>query len=286
MMIPKKTFGRTGHESTRVLFGGAALHKVTQEEADATLEVLFEYGINHIDTAASYGESEQWIGPWMKRHRERFFLATKTEERTRQGARDSLHRSLELLHTDHVDLFQIHNLSTQAEWEIALGPGGALEAFVEARQQGLVRFIGVTGHGTDIARLHKNALDRFDFDSVLLPYNYAMMQNRQYAADFLELLKTCEQRNVAVQTIKSITRAPWGDHPQTRSTWYQPLEEQADIDLAVHWVLGTPAVFLNSVADVHLLPRVLDAAQRFQRRPSDDEMKALADRAILAPLFT
>ena len=160
-----------------------------------------------------------------------------------------------------------------------------LEAFVEAREQGLVRFIGVTGHGTDIARLHKAALERFDFDSVLLPYNYTMMQNPRYAADFIELLRTCEQRNVAVQTIKSITRAPWGDHPQTRNTWYQPLEEQADIDLAVHWVLGEPAVFLNSAADIHLLPRVLDAAQRYQRKPVDDEMSTLADRASLEPLF-
>jgi len=222
----------------------------------------------------------------MEHYRERFFLATKTEDRTRQAARESLHRSLELLRTDHVDLFQIHNLSTQVEWEIALGPGGALEAFVEAREQGLVRFIGVTGHGTDIARLHKGALERFDFDSVLLPYNYPMMQNLRYAAGVIELLNICEQRNVAVQAIKSITRAPWGDQPQTRSTWYQPLEDQADIDLAVHWVLGEPAVFLISVADIHLLPRVLDAAHRFQRRPSQDEMKGLLARANMEPLFT
>lgn len=285
-MIPKMPFGRTGHESTRVLFGGAALGAVTQAEADATLDVLLEYGINHIDTAASYGEAERRIGPWMEHYRERFFLATKTEDRTRQAARESLHRSLELLRTDHVDLFQIHNLSTQVEWEIALGPGGALEAFVEAREQGLVRFIGVTGHGTDIARLHKGALERFDFDSVLLPYNYPMMQNLRYAAGVIELLNICEQRNVAVQAIKSITRAPWGDQPQTRSTWYQPLEDQADIDLAVHWVLGEPAVFLISVADIHLLPRVLDAAHRFQRRPSQDEMKGLLARASMEPLFT
>jgi aryl-alcohol dehydrogenase-like predicted oxidoreductase len=285
-MIPKKLFGRSGHESTRILFGGAALHAVTQDEANATLDLILEHGINHIDTAASYGESERRIGPWLKHHREQFFLATKTEERQRQGARDSLHRSLELLNTDHVDLFQIHNLSTQNEWEIALGPGGALEAFVEARDEGLTRFIGVTGHGVDIARLHKAALERFDFDSVLLPCNFAMLQNLQYAADFAELIEICARRNVAVQAIKSITRAPWGDQPQTRNTWYQPLEEQADIDLAVHWVLGEPALFLNSVADIHLLPRVLDAAHRFQRKPSPDEMQALLERTAMAPLFT
>jgi aryl-alcohol dehydrogenase-like predicted oxidoreductase len=285
-MILTKPFGRTGHESTRVIFGGAALWSVTQPEADATLELLLEHGVNHIDTAASYGQAELRIGPWMKRYRGQFFLATKTEERTRLKARESLQRSLELLQTDHVDLFQIHNLSTQEEWEIALGVGGALEAFVEAREQGLTRFIGVTGHGTDIARLHRKALERFDFDSVLLPYNYAMMQNPQYAADFLKLLEICKQRNVAVQTIKSLTQSPWGDHPQTRNTWYHPLEEQADIDLAVHWVLGEPGVFLNSVGDIQILPRVLDAAQRFLDKPAEEEMSALAARVGLAPLFT
>jgi predicted aldo/keto reductase-like oxidoreductase len=221
----------------------------------------------------------------MKRYREQFFLATKTEARTHQAARESLLTSLELLQTDHVDLFQLHNLSTQKEWETALGPGGALEAFVEARQQGLVRFIGITGHGTDIARLHKNALERFDFDSVLLPYNYPMMRNPRYAQDANELFRLCAERNVAIQTIKSITRAAWGDHQQTRSTWYEPLEDQTDIDLAVHWVMGETALFLNSVGDIHLLPRVLDAARRFQHKPSEDEMQALAARASMQPLF-
>jgi aryl-alcohol dehydrogenase-like predicted oxidoreductase len=285
-MIPKKPFGRTRHESTRALFGGAALWTVTQGEADATLDVLFEHGINHIDTAASYGESERRIGPWMKRYRNRFFLATKTEARTRLGARDSLHRSLELLQTDRVDLFQIHNLANIEEWEIALGPGGALEAFVEAREQGLARFIGITGHGTDIARLHKLALERFDFDSVLFPYNYLMMQNPKYAADVNDLLKLCQARNTAVQTIKSITRAGWGDRPQTRNTWYEPLEEQVDIDLAVHWVLGEPQVFLNSVGDIHILPKVLDASQRYEVRPSEYEMEGMVARLRMQPLFT
>jgi aryl-alcohol dehydrogenase-like predicted oxidoreductase len=285
-MIPTKLFGRTGHESTRILFGGAALWDVTQAEADAVLDLLLRAGVNHIDTAASYGQAELRIGPWMKRYRAQFFLATKTEERTKGKARESLQRSLDLLHTDYVDLFQLHNLSNQAEWEVALGSGGALEAFVEAREQGLVRYIGVTGHGIEIARLHKAALERFDFDSVLLPYNYAMLQNPGYAADFDALLKLCVQRNVAVQAIKSLTRAPWGDQPHTRNTWYRPFEEQADIDLAVHWVLGEPNLFLNSVGDIHLLPRVLEAAERFEGKPSETEMQAFAARAELQPLFT
>jgi aryl-alcohol dehydrogenase-like predicted oxidoreductase len=284
-MIPQQPFGKTGHLSTRILFGGAALYAVTQAEADETLDVILQHGINHIDTAASYGEAERRIGPWMDHHRQQFFLATKTEERTRQKGFESLQRSLELLHTDHVDLFQLHNLSTQSEWEVALGPGGVLEACIEARQQGLIRFIGVTGHGTDIARLHRLALQRFEFDSVLLPYNYPMMQNPHYAADVEALFSACAERNVAIQTIKSLACGEWGDHPRSHSTWYRPLADQAGIDLAVHWVLGEPGLFLNSAADIHILPRLLDAAQRYQSKPSAAEMQALATRAAIQPLF-
>lgn len=284
-MIPLAPFGRTGHLSTRAIFGAAAFYAATQAEADPVLDVLLEYGINHIDTAASYGEAEQRLGPWMPRQRDRFFLATKTEERTKQGARESLQRSLERLRTDHVDLFQLHNLSDPQEWEIALGPGGALEAFVEAREQGLTRFIGITGHGLNIAALHRQALERFDFDSVLFPYSYIMMQNPQYAADVEELLRVCRERNVAVQTIKGITRSPWHTRPHTRTTWYEPLEDQADIDKTVHWALGNPLAFLNTAADIHLLPKVLDAASRFTARPSDDEMLALLAAQAMEPLF-
>ncbi len=178
-MLPKLTFGRTGHLSTRTLFGAAAFGRVDQAAADRTLDVLLEYGVNHIDTAASYGDSELRIGPWMAQHRKDFFLATKTGQRTYQEARDEFHRSLERLRVDSVDLIQLHNLSDPDQWETAMGPGGALEALVEAREQGLTRFIGVTGHGVIIPSMHKRSLERFDFDSVLLPYNYVMMQNPQ-----------------------------------------------------------------------------------------------------------
>jgi len=284
-MITRMEFGRTGHMSTRVLFGGAAIGWVTQAEADATLEVLLKYGINHIDTAASYGEAELRIGPWMKQYRKDFFLATKTEDRTRQAARESIEKSLERLQTDQIDLIQLHNLSKQDEWEVALGPGGALEAMIEARQQGLVRFIGVTGHGTGIAGLHLKALERFEFDSVLLPYNYAMMQNQTYATDFNKLVELCRAGKKAIQTIKSVTRSGWGEQPHTRNTWYEPLEDQADINLAVHYVLGNPDLFLNSVGDIHILPRVLEAASRFENGPTEDQMAEFAIRAGLQPLF-
>jgi aryl-alcohol dehydrogenase-like predicted oxidoreductase len=262
-MIEKLTFGRTGHESTRTVFGAAAFGRVTQAEADRTIDLLLQHGINHFDTAASYGDSELRLGPWMAQHRKEVFIATKTGERTYQKAKDEFHRSLERLRVDNVDLIQLHYLVDPQEWEVAMGPGGALEALIEAREQKLVRFIGVTGHDLTVARMHMRSLERFDFDSVLLPYNYLLMQNPQYAADFELLLAKCKQRNVAVQTIKSIARGPWGDKPHTHATWYEPLQDQKDIDKAVNFVLSRPGIFLNTSGDIHVLPKVLDAAERF-----------------------
>lgn len=284
-MIASAPFGRTQHLSTRTIFGAAAFGRVSQAEADATMELLLERGINHIDTAASYGDSELRLGPWMDRHRGHFFLATKTGDRTRAAARESIQRSLERLRTSHIDLIQLHALIDPQEWETALGPGGALEACVEAREQGLVHFIGITGHGLTIAETHRRALERFDFDSVLLPYSYLQLRNRQYAADVDALLAVCRERNVAVQTIKSLVRAPWGDRPATRATWYEPLEAQPAIDQAVHWVLGNPQVFLNTTGDIHLLPQILAAAERYQGRPADAVMDAGLAEQGMAPLF-
>lgn len=284
-MIPIIAFGRTGHESTRIIFGAAALSAVTQDEADRTMDLVAQHGINHIDVAASYGEAEDRLKPWLKDHRAEVFLATKTGERAFQPAYDQIQRSLERMGVDQVDLIQLHNLAEPDEWEVALGAGGALEAAVRARDEGLVRFIGVTGHGVGIADMHKRSLARFDFDSVLLPYNFPMMQNPQYAADFESLVTICLERNVAIQTIKAITRAPWGDRPHTAATWYEPLEEQSDIDVAVAWVLGRPGVFLNTVGDIHILPRALDAAERFETRPSEQEMRDLVEQWQAEPLF-
>jgi len=285
-VIAKTPFGSTGHESTRTLFGAAALGSLTQAEADPTLELLLEHCINHIDVAASYGDAELRLAPWLARHRDRFFLATKTGQRDRAGAREEIRRSLDRLGVDHVDLLQLHNLVDVIEWETALREGGALEAAVEARDEGLVRFIGVTGHGLTVAKMHRRSLERFPFDSVLLPYSYVQMRDERYASDFEALAAVCAERGVAVQTIKSITLAPWDGREQTAATWYEPLREQADIDLAVHWVLGRPGVFLNTVGDVALLPKVLDAASRYESRPSDETMDELAARRNLIPLFS
>jgi aryl-alcohol dehydrogenase-like predicted oxidoreductase len=285
-MIPTHAFGRTGHRSTRAIFGAAALSRVTQAEADQTMKLVIQHGINHIDVAASYGEAEVRLAPWLEQHRQDFFLATKTGERSYAAARDEIRRSLERLQVDQIDLIQLHNLVDLGEWATALGTDGALRACVEARDEGLVRFIGVTGHGVEVAARHKASLERFDFDSVLLPYSYVMMQNPQYAADFEDLVALCQERNVAVQTIKAVTRAPWGESAQTRATWYEPLEEQVDIDTTVHWVLGRDGFFLNTVGDIYLLPKVLDAADRFTAQPSDDLMRAVVEKRNMEPLFT
>ena len=284
-MIPKAEFGRTGHKSTRVVFGAAALSRVSQKVADETLEVLLRYGVNHIDTAASYGESEVRIAPWLKREPGRFFLATKGDKRDEKGAREGIHRSLDRLGVDHVDLWQIHSLADPIEWDQALSPGGALDAALTAREEGLIKWIGVTGHGAQIAATHRRSLERFDFDSVLLPYNHITNQSAYYRENFEALLQTCHERNVAVQTIKSIALRPWMDRDHTRTTWYQPLELPDDIDLAVWWALGRPGIFLNSVGDVDLLPLVLDAASRFHAMPEEGAMQALINRSHAEPLF-
>src|SRR5262245_55163585 len=250
-MIEQRVFGRTGHRSTVTLFGGAALAQASQDQADRALEVLLQHGVNHIDTAAGYGDSELRIGPWMAWHRKDFFLATKTRSRSATEAREDIHRSLERLRVDHVDLIQLHSLGHPDDWDQAMGPGGVLEAAVEARGQGLVRAIGVTGHGWTIPAMHLRSLARFDFDSVLLPYNFFMAGNPRYQQSFEEVLRLCRERRVAVQIIKSIARGPWAISDRTHTTWYQPLEAQADIDRAMHWLMGLlPDAFINTAGDL------------------------------------
>jgi aryl-alcohol dehydrogenase-like predicted oxidoreductase len=285
MAIEKLSFGRSGHMSTRTIFGAASLGSVTQEEADRTLEVLMQYGINHIDVAAGYGEAEVRIQPWLARYRSQFYVATKTGKRTAREAKEELHRSLERMGIDHVDLWQLHNLADPIEWDVALSPGGAIDAAIEARQQGLIRAIGVTGHGLQIAATHRRSLERFDFDTVLLPYNYITMQSPYYTENFNALAATCQQRNVAVQTIKSLAYRPWMGRKHVHATWYEPLEDQQDIDMAVGWVLKRPGIFLITTGDINLLPKILDAASRFSAGPSDQEMQAMVNNLHMEPLF-
>jgi aryl-alcohol dehydrogenase-like predicted oxidoreductase len=285
MAISKAPFGSTGHASSRVIFGAAALGDVSQRDADAAIELLLEHGVNHIDTAASYGDSELRLAPGLGRYRDRFFLATKTGERTYAAARDQIQRSLDRMGVPSVDLIQLHCLVHPGEWDTAMGDDGALRACIDAREAGLVRFIGVTGHGSTVAEMHHRSLERYAFDSVLLPYSHVILEDEAYAADVDRLLGLCRSREVAVQTIKAISRGPWGSKTPSAVTWYEPLTEQEHIDLAVHWVLGEPDVFLNSAGDLDLLPKVIDAAERLAPRPSDADMESLRDELRLSTLF-
>ncbi|MFN8224412.1 MAG: aldo/keto reductase [Gaiellales bacterium] len=285
MAIPRIPFGRTGHESSRIVFGAVALAGATPAESSDTLELLLAHGINHLDTAPSYGDSEDQLHAWLRDHRRDFFVGTKTEARTAAGARESLHRSLERMGIESVDLIQLHNLVHPGEWEHALGPGGALEALVAAREEGLTRFIGITGHGLTVAHQHLRALERFPFDSVLAPCNPVLLRDPVYGPDFALLVQRCDERQVAVQTIKAVTRGPWGSRQQVSSTWYEPLTAQSEIDLAVWFVLGHRGVFLNTVGDRDLLRLVVDAATRYDGHPDQKSIDDLIVHARLSPLF-
>jgi aryl-alcohol dehydrogenase-like predicted oxidoreductase len=285
MPIPTLEFGSTGHRSARLIFGAAGLAQVGQDVADRVLDQLLQYGVNHIDAARSYGDAELRIAPWMREHRDDFFLATKTGERTADAAYAQLQESLQRLEVDRVDLWQLHNLADPIEWDIALSPGGAVEAAARAKDEGLVRFVGVTGHGAQIAANHRRSLERYEFDSVLLPYNFVTMQNPYYAENFDAVAATCTERGVAVQTIKSAARRPWRGREHTAATWYEPYQDQDAIDLSVWWALGRDGIHVISPGDVDVLPKVLDAAARFEDVPTDDAMRDLNERAEAAPLF-
>jgi aryl-alcohol dehydrogenase-like predicted oxidoreductase len=271
-----------------VIFGAAALSRMRQERADELLPVLFEFGVNHIDTAASYGEAELRLAPWMAQHRGRFFLATKTERRTGGAARANLERSLERLGVDHVDLIQLHNLVEDDEWEAAHAPGGAVEALIRARDEGLARHVGVTGHGLRIAAMHLRSLERADLDSVLLPYSFVLLGNADYRADVERLLELCDERNVAVQTIKAIARRRWADgDTERRRSWYEPCEDEAALGRAVRYVLSNRQLFLNTSSDARLLRPILEAAADLSAAgaPSTEELEADVARLGMKPLF-
>jgi len=285
LMLPLAPFGRTGHESTRVIFGAAALGGMSQERADSTMANVAEWGINHIDTAASYGESEDRLQPFLAEHRASVFLATKTGERDGKAARAELERSLERMGVDSVDLIQLHNLVDSDEWETAFASGGAVEALAAAREDGLVKDIGVTGHGVPIAGMHLRSLERFDFASVLLPINFVMLDNPAYRTDVERLLDVCADRDVAVQTIKSIARGAWADGNTNRFSWYDPLTDPEPIGRAVRYVLSHPQMFFNTTSDARLVPMIIEAASGGLAGPTDDEMRADIAAEGITPLF-
>ena len=277
-MILTAPFGRTGHESTRVIFGAAALGGMSQGRAEETLDLVAAAGVNHIDTAASYGESEVRLHDWLADHRADVFLATKTGERDGAAARAELERSLERMGVDHVDLVQLHNLVEEDEWRTAFRPDGVVQAMAAARDEGLARHVGVTGHGLRIAAMHQRSLEEFPFDSVLLPWSPVLARDDAYRADFEELRGRCRVHGVAVQTIKAIARRRWRDDDDSRKfSWYEPLRDEGAIERAMRFVLADEDLFLNTTSDATVLPTVLDIAGRLEAPvdpPADDALDA------------
>ena len=269
--MEKRRLGRTGHESTVVTFGTAGIGRVSQEVADRAVEQILEHGVNHIDIAPTYGEAMERMSPWMPKLRDSMFLGAKTRERTRELAWANIESCMSRLGVESFDLFQLHSVGTMEDLDKVTGSGGALEALVELRERGLTRWLGITGHGPDAPRVHLEALRRFDFDTVMFPLNATLYRNAEYRAYAEELLSVANQRDVGVHTIKMLARGGWGDRERKHSTWYDPHREQSEIDSALWWLLSQPMHTAPSVGDVELLPRALDAAQRFSPLSSDDQ---------------
>ena len=288
-MLATAPFGRTGHHSSRVIFGAAALGSMSQDRADAIIELVSAAGVNHFDTAASYGDSELRLAPWLQDHRDDVFLATKTEARDGAGARAGLEQSLTRLGVDQVDLVQLHNLVENDDWQRAFAPGGAVAALAAARDEGLVRHLGVTGHGLRIAGMHLRSLEAFPFDSVLLPFSPVLLRHAGYRDDVEQLRATCRQRGVAVQTIKAVARRRWRDDDDTRRfSWYEPMREPEAIERAMRFVLAEPDLFLNTTSDATLLPTILDIAGRLEEpvaSPAPDEVAQDIDSLDVEPIF-
>lgn len=285
-MLPTAPFGSTGHRSTRLIFGAAALSRMRQERADDVLRTVLDAGVNHIDTAASYGDSELRLASWLRDHRQTVFLATKTGQRDGAAARAELERSLDRLQVDHVDLVQLHNLVEPDEWEMAHAPGGATDAMARAQDEGLVRHIGVTGHGTRIARMHLRSLERFPYASVLLPFSFVALQDSAYRDDVEALLAVCSERHVAVQTIKAIGRRQWPvGYEGPRYSWYEPVTDPEVVSRAVRWVLGHDQLFLNTSSDARLLPLAIAAAASSGPPPTEADLRSDAVRHGIEPLF-
>lgn len=282
-----RRLGRTGHMSTVVIFGAAAFWEIDQESANAALNMALEAGINHIDVAPQYGQGEERVGGWLEPYRDRFFVGCKTLERERGAAWAELHRSLQKLRTDTLDLYQLHSVGTFEELDKAMSPGGAIEALIEARDRGLTKYLGITGHGLNTPAVHLEALKRFDFDTVMFPINPVLFANLAYREATERLLDVCQQRDVGVMVIKSVAKGPWGDRPKQYNTWYEPYDLQEKITGSVHFALSQqPVAGIAAAGDVRLLPLILQAAEAFQPLSHADQDALIAEAQTLEPLFT
>jgi aryl-alcohol dehydrogenase-like predicted oxidoreductase len=280
-----RRFGRTGHMSTVAIFGGVAFYEISQEAADKVMEQVIEAGINHIDVAPSYGQAEIRIGPWMPRARGRFFLGCKTLERTKQGAWKEMQESLKRLQTERFDLYQCHAITTMEELDAVTMKGGALEAFTKARQEGLTKFIGITGHGVNAPQIYLEALRRFDFDSILFPLNFVQMANPDYRKYAEELIAECKAKDVGTMVIKSVTKAPWGDRQHTATTWYEPFDKMEEIQKGVNFALSYDVTGLCTAGDTRILPLMLQACENFTRLSRDEMEEMIKSGEQYEPLF-
>ena len=284
--MEKRRFGRSEHMSTVAIFGAAAFWEIEQKDADKVMEMVIEAGINHIDVAPSYGQAEERIGPWMPRERGRFFLGCKTMERTKKGAIDEMQGSLNRLQTDHFDLYQLHAVTNMEELDACTMTGGALDALVEARQQGLTRYIGITGQGVETPRLFVEALKRFDFDSVTFPLNFVQMSNPAFRKDAEELIALCKEKDVGTMIIKTVTKGPWGEKEKTATTWYEPFDQMEEIQAAVNFALSYEVTGLCTAGDTKVLPMVLKACRNFSPLNQAQREEMLQSGQQFEPLFT
>jgi predicted aldo/keto reductase-like oxidoreductase len=280
-----RRLGRTGHESTLAIFGSAAFFEISQADADDAMELVIKAGVNHIDVAPSYGDAEERLGSWLAKERERFFLGCKTAKRTKEEAVEEMQRSLELLQVDSFDLYQLHAVGTLEELDQVMGPDGALEAIIEARKEGLTRFIGITGHGMEAPSVFLEALNRFDFDTVLFALNFILFANPDFRRDAEELLRQCQERDVGVMIIKSIAKGPWGELPRARNTWYQPFEEPEMIQRAVDFVLSQDVTGLITAGDTVLFPKVVEACENYNPMSPEDQEALIAEGGSYELIF-
>ncbi len=280
-----RRLGRTDHMSSVAIFGSFALGWIDQDQSDALMEQVVAAGVNHIDVAPSYGEAELRLGPWMAQARERFFLACKTMERTREGAAAEMRVSLARLRSDAFDLYQIHAITTQEELDAVTSPGGALEALVEAREAGLTRYIGITGHGMESPALFHEALRRFDFDTVMFPVNFIMWAGPAYRAAAEALLAECRARDVGVMGIKTLARQPWGERPHTYSVWYEPFDDLAHMRQCVNFTLSQDITALCTTGDPVILPHLLVACAQFEPMSAEEQAELMANAGEYANIF-
>ena len=280
-----RRFGRTGHMSTIAVFGAAAFWQISQEDADKVMESVIEAGINHIDVAPSYGQAEIRIGPWMPRERGRFFLGCKTTERTREGAWNEMQESLKRLQTEAFDLYQCHAITTMEELDKVTMKGGALQAFEQARRDGLTKFIGITGHGAEAPKIFVEALRRFDFDSVMFPLTFVQMADPEFRASAEELIATCKAKDVGALVIKSVTKGPWGEKEHSATTWYEPFKKSDEIQRAVNFALSYDVTGICTAGDIHVLPLVINACENFSRLNKDEMEEMIKSSEQYEPLF-